>query len=853
MKTDLRKMALLLSISLPGFSVPGALADTPPATTQETPLVMGYKEPADDWLKALPLGNGRMGAMVFGSVAEERLLLNEESLWAGEPIEVWPEDYHAHWLEMRRLILAGQAAEAHAYGLRNMTGSPSYFRSYQPFGDLWIQMTHGEEATAYRRDLDLRDGVARISYEVDGVRFLREVLVSAVDDVVAVRLSADQPGQTSATVRLSRDWESLASVEGNWSHESAAMPQQRIRVTAPGPDSLHFDGQVVDDERDQGGRAGGVGPCGERMKFAGRLLAQTEGGRIRAEEDTLVVEGADAVVLLFVAATDYNPAKLNFDRALDAGRLANERLAAVAGKPWTEILADHLTEHRALMDRVRLQIAPGAIGDVPTDQRLAAVQEGGEDPHLVELLFQYGRYLLMSSSRRPGRLPANLQGLWNIHMWAPWMADYHLNINLQMNYWPADLCNLPETIAPLNDWFTLLAERGQMAAQRLYRANGWMSFAITNAFGRITPAGSTFPSQFNNSVLDPMAGAWMALTWWRHFEFNQDIDFLREDAYPLLRGAAEFILDYLYLDDQGRLLAIPSTSPETGYLHPETGVPLRVTKASTYHNVLARLVFDRVIRASRILGVDEPLRGQLLAALPKIPPLQIGANGTIQEWIHDYEEEAPGHRHVSHLLDLHPFEGITPAQPALFAAARKTIERRMEHGGAGTGWSRAKTVNVFARLRDGDSALYHIHQLLRQSTVDNLFNMHPPFQIDGNFGVTAGIAEMLLQSHREQEGAPVIDLLPALPSAWPNGRMEGLRARGDFTVSVDWEAGLPVRVVVHSGSGTTAQLSFAAPASGIRFPTTPGSTYFLTEISEGQLDRVVVRTETGSVIPHETF
>ena len=763
------------------------------AAATDSPRIW-FQQPATAWNQALPLGNGRLGAMVFGDPDRERVQLNEESLWAGEPVEAWPEDFSRHLAEVRRLVFAGERTAATAYGLAHLTASPTAYRSYEPLGDLWLESAKGGPLSAYRRELDLADGICRASWQRDGITFRREAFISAPDDILALRFTADKPGALTFTVRLSR-------------HKDA-------KVSAGPHSTLRLDGQVVDVPASAGGyddNPGGSGPGGAHMRFAGRLLVRLEGGKVTASPsgEALEIAGATAVELLFTAATDYRLETLNFDRTIDPAAAAEAILARAAMKSWDALLAAHLAEHRPTFNRVKLDLhADSAAQAKPTDARLAAVAKGAEDRGLAELLFQHGRYLLMASSRRPGRLPANLQGIWSELPWAPWEADYHLNINLQMNYWPARVANLPETAGPLLDWFERVAQRGREAARRLYGADGWAAFLASTPFGRVTPSGSFPQSQFDNSSLDPLCGAWFVAELFDHYQFTGDREFLRR-LWPILEGASEFVLDILVESPDGTLVICPSTSPENSYFDPATRKKVRITYGSTYHTTLVRAVFDATTRAAAILGTGEPVQRRIAAARAKLPPFRTSPDGRLQEWIEPFREAEPGHRHMSHVLGLHPFALITRDDPALFAAARRTIETRLEHGSGGPGWSRAWMINFFARLRDGDAAGSHLDTFLRTSLLPNLF-CGPLFQVDGNFGATAGVAEMLLQSHERAPGTGdfVVDLLPALPKAWPAGSFTGLTARGGLTIDLAWENGRPTTVGVHSRHGGRCHLQW---------------------------------------------
>lgn len=775
-------------------------------------LTLWYDEPAEKWLEALPMGNGRLGGMMFGGTDAERIQLNEESLWSGQPLDCNPKGAREHLPRIRKLLFEGKNKKAFSLAEKYLLGDPPRVRSHQTLGDLTVDLDHPGEVSNYRRELDLSTGVCRVSYEVDGTPFVRDAFISAVDDVLVLRLWARKGGEVSAALGLSR--------------------QQDAQVRSVGNNGLLLQGQIID-EPDSA-----RGPGGEHMRFAARMHVLNHGGKVRSNDGTVTVEGADSVTVLLTGTTDYRLDDMDFNRDRQPAQVCADTLERAAARPYHRLRRDHVQDHLAMMNRVELEIGDSPNPDMPTDERLQKVKNGAHDPQLAEQYFQYGRYLLMGCSRRPGRLPGNLQGIWNKHMNAPWGADYHTNINLQMNYWPSTVCNLTETSHSLIEFMDELRAPGRKTARTMYGADGWTMHHLTDVFGKTCVHDGIQWGMF------PMGGPWMCLPLWRYYEYTGDRDALEQTIYPTLKGSAQFVMDFLVEGPDGRLVTSPSYSPENAFIDPNTGEPQQLTYAPTMDIEIIHALFERTIAAARILDTDKEFREKLRDTMERMPDLQIGEDGTIQEWIKDYEEADPGHRHVSHLLALHPGDWITPDTPELFEAARKTIERRLEHGGARTGWSRAWTISFFARLMDGKQAHHHLQALLQKSTTTNLFDLHPPFQIDGNFGGTAGVAEMLLQSHRGRPGRRTIDILPALPPEWSEGSVKGLLARGGFEVDIHWSGGKPDRIVIRSREGNTCRLHWH---DTITFETQAGSEYIISSIENGSLRGATVQKNTSGV------
>ena len=788
-----RSIFIVLNLLLATTHLPGQSAQ---------PLRLWYDSPASalaqdgpdawkddpEWLKALPLGNGRLGAMIFGDVHQERIQLNEKTLWSGSPDDNNNPDAIQYLDSIRGLLFAGKFREATELTNRTQVckgagsgqgqGANVPFGCYQTLGDLRIDFQRKSPWSHYRRELNLNEAVAWVQYRQDGILFTREMFVSAPANTLVMRITAGKKGSIGCRLALDRP--------------------ERFATTA------------AQNELTMRGRLNN-GKGGQGMAYVVCLKTRQKGGRQTVNNNTLVIENADEVVLLLTAATDYT-LFYPYYTGSDPGVMTGKTLGVAFAQKYSRLKKAHLRDYQRYFNRVSLQLADTIpSGDIPTDERLRRFKTEKNDNYLTQLYFQYGRYLLISSARG-NTLPANLQGIWANKIQTAWNCDYHTNINVQMNYWPAEVTNLPEIHLSLIRYIQHLEAPATQSARIQFGARGWCVNPINNVWG------FTAPGEHPSWGLTAGAGGWLCRHLWEHYLFTLDTNYLR-GVFPTLKNAALFYLDWLVDDPRsGLLVSGPASSPENAFQAPD-GSRGTISMGPSHDQQIIDELFSNVVAAANVLNKKDTLVAQVDAARKRLLQTRIGSDGRLLEWAEPYPEPEPGHRHMSHLYGLHPGYAFNNKNtPEYLEAARKSLEYRLAHGGGHTGWSAAWVSNFQARLKNGDAALAAVNDILLNKTAENLFDLHPPFHLDGNFGATAGLAEMLLQSH-----TGTIELLPALPGAWKNGAVEGLKARGGFEVDMRWREGKLSRVIVRATVDGPCTLAYGGKS--FTFPAKAGKTY----------------------------
>ncbi len=728
--------------------------------------LLWYNKVSDDWMDALPLGNGKVAAMVYGNPDVEKIEINEESLWSGKRIKEKNTVSKDILEQVRKLLFAEHNEEATALANDTFLANPPRLRFYESFGKITIEYDDKRPYYDYRKELDLSEGLVNVTYTKYHTTYKSESFVSEKHNIFVYKMQTEEKQPFSCAISMVR--------------------AQDAYTAAINDTTLTMKGRVTYRTEEK------YGEGAEGMSFAAKLCVVTD-GKCKAKKKKIHIENATSFVIYGAFATNYNIEKFDVDEEINYEAIVDKSICSALDDSYENIKNEHINVHKMQYEKVSLNINDSEKNHMPTDVRLDVIKSGEVDDSFFVLYFNFGRYLLMCSSGKNATLPANLQGKW-CHGYTPiWGSDYHTNINLQMNYWPALPLNMADAAVPYINFIKKLSQFGKTTAKELYGANGWVVHHNTDIFGRCGihdgAAWGTFP----------MAALWLCLNLWEQYEFTKELSVL-EEIYPVLKGACEFAIGFLAQDVSGYLVTNPSNSPENAFFYTDKNGEKKksiFTYGATMDLQIIYCIFTRFLYASKHLKQDEELAQDVSNVLEKLPPLKISKRyGTICEWIKDYEEVEPGHRHISHLFGLYPGDQINENEPEIFEAAKKTIERRLSHGGGSTGWSRAWIINFYARLKDGNSALNHLNALMMKSTAYNLFDMHPPFQIDGNFGAISGIAEMLVQSHLGGIDERIIEILPALPDRWKSGKVSGLKTRGNFEIDIIWEQGKAKKATV---------------------------------------------------------